>query len=315
MEYNHTDDNYYYNKKSPIPPVNISFKDYHCESGWKATKCSFIYLGNKKQSDSLNNKVIFKFIKREKGKEHRLDNEIQIMSELNHQYILKPEQSFLYNQYLCIITKFAPYETLYDVVRQYKTGIPEDIARTAMHQMLEALQYLHANRIWHRDIKPQNYLVYSWVPDPIYIVTADFGFSKKFEENEKGTEYIGTYDYAAPEIYFNVPYTNSIDIWSLGITLFFMLTNNNPFPKHEAFPIESRESIKEGILNMKLLQTNKNSLDAIDLITNMCKVNPSERYTAQQALEHPWFKLPQKPTAIESQTSQNILSFNNDIED
>ena len=310
MEYQ-PDDDKYFSINTPRPAVNQTFNEYVCASFGLETKCSLIYLGYKINGDEINNKVVFKFSKRVKGKEYRLDNEIQIMNFFNNPYILKPLLAFDYRQYLCIITKFAPHGTLNNIIPRHRKGIGEDLARIAMRQMLEGIKCLHSNRVMHRDIKPENFLVYSWYPDPIYVVLADFGFSKFFEKDELGKEYIGTYDYAAPEIYYNRPYTNSVDIWSLGITLFYMLTGQNPFPRYEIARKECIKQIMEGRLNMNILQNNGNSLEAINLIENMCQYNPSDRCTAEMALQHQWFSVPEKYTVIESQTRDYM--YKNDI--
>lgn len=296
----------YYTKKAENPPNNQRFDDYICDSLIAETNGSLIYSGYNTNCKTLNNKIIFKFIKRIKGKEHQIENEIEIMENLNHPHILKHEFKFSYRQYVCIITKYAHHGSLLDIIAKYGKGIREDLARIAMHQMLEAVHYLHSNRIWHRDIKPENFLVYSWVPEPILVVLADFGYSKVLNDDELSTDYIGTYNYAAPEIYKNQPYSKSADMWSLGITLFFMLAGRLPFSKYEDFPEDNYNKVTTGKLNLNILQLNSVSLDAISLIEQMCKLDPNERCTAEQALQHTWFKVPQKLTHVESLTTNHL---------
>lgn len=303
------DNDIYYTDETPDPPINENYNGYISDEKFRKTNCSIIYVGHKEDEDSSSGKYVFKFIKRKKGKENP-DNEVQIMNDLNHPNILRPELAFPYNQYVCIITKFARHETLDNIIDKHNAGqgIPEDLARIAMRQMLEAVKFLHENHIMHRDIKPDNFLVNSWAPDPILVILSDFGFAKSFEPNELFTRYIGTPDYAAPEIHCHIPYDSKIDIWSLGITLFKMLTNQSPLPKYSLFKHDFGRSIRRGNLNLKLLQINKNSIEVIDLIQNMCQKNPKDRLTAEQALNHSWFSVPEKPTNLENKTKERLLT-------
>lgn len=108
---------------------------------------------------------------------------------------------------------------------------------TLLCQGLDALDYLHSRKTVHRDLKPANILVQRREPANFCIKIADFGLAKhgSFLETVCGTQL-----YAAPEIWWNHPYTDKIDIWSLGVLVFqyayglpeFPTVNGRPETKH-----------------------------------------------------------------------------------
>jgi serine/threonine protein kinase len=98
-----------------------------------------------------------------------------------------------------------------------------------MRQLLETLKYLHAHKICHRDIKPDNILF-----DRIncHITLIDFGVSKVWIEKGIKKEMLtntGTDDYKAPELYEGGSYTQAIDLWAAGVVLFEMVEKRLPF--------------------------------------------------------------------------------------
>jgi serine/threonine protein kinase len=90
-----------------------------------------------------------------------------------------------------------------------------------------AMNILHENGAIHRDLKPQNILL----DDKFYPVLADFGKARAYIEDADGqmTNCVGTSCYMAPEVFKDGNYTNAIDVWSYGMTLFYMLTSISPY--------------------------------------------------------------------------------------
>lgn len=279
-------ENIYWTKESEKPKIGAIIDNYLIEKQIIETNCSFVMEATDIRDNS--SKAV-KFIKYKQIHQERITNEVNIMNNIDHPNILKYEYSCLKFPYLMVVTKFAPYKNLAEFIREhYPKGMPENIARDVFKQMIDSIVYLHKQKIRHRDIKPQNFLVFEKEPS-IKIVLADFGFAKQFPLNEKGDEYIGTEGFAPPEIFLHIPYDNSVDIWPLGISLFFMLTCRSPYRKY-ADKAALIHKIVNGLLNYRLLRMRKISIEAINIVKKMCNTNQEKRLTAEEILNHPWIK-------------------------
>ncbi len=108
--------------------------------------------------------------------------------------------------------------------------VPTAVARSIVHQLCEALKYLHSHHIIHKDIKLENVMLQSSATS-IQAKLADFGLSEIVQgtQDASGAK-TGTEGYLAPEILAGKAYDTSSDIWSLGCLLFAMLTISLPFP-------------------------------------------------------------------------------------
>jgi calcium-dependent protein kinase len=88
---------------------------------------------------------------------------------------------------------------------------------------------MHTKGIVHRDIKPENILMESKSVDNLNIKITDFGFAKFYDPREGGLkESLGSPLYMAPEIIKNLPYDSKVDIWSLGIVFYILLSGKPP---------------------------------------------------------------------------------------
>lgn len=298
--------NKFWHPSSTPPPLNQTIGNYQTETELHdPTNYSYIYLGSNIKE---NSKKVLKFIKYKEEEICRINDEINIMNQIDHPNILKMDEYFPFKEYICLVTPFIPFESLHSLlITKYYLGIPENMAKIMMRQLLEAVNYLHKRNIWHRDIKTENILIQNSDPLNPKILLADFGLAKRFTEGQKSNEFSGTIDYSAPEILKHIDYTEKVDIWSLGVTLFVMLTGLLPVPSYGTAPRECRYLISNGLLNFQLLSDYGISYDAIDLVMKMCVVDPKERISAEDALNHPWIVPQQSKNVIESQ--QNKINF------
>ena len=92
-----------------------------------------------------------------------------------------------------------------------------------------AVNYLHMQKVMHRDLKPQNILLTSKDKNCIEVKLADFGFSGAFDPKEGLDDCIGTPLFMAPEIIKFKRYNEKVDIWSIGIIAYFLLSGTFPF--------------------------------------------------------------------------------------
>ena len=140
--------------------------------------------------------------------------------------------------------------------------------------------------IIHRDIKPENILI----DQNGNCKLGDFGFAKyENEENKNDDNYCGTLEYLAPETLNNLNNQNigkSVDIWSLGILLFEMLTGRLPF-KIEKDKLDLYKNSYNSEL-WKINWTDDFPKLAKDLISRILVPDPEKRLNLDQILEF-WF--------------------------
>ena len=110
--------------------------------------------------------------------------------------------------------------------------------------------------------------------------------------------------YCAPEIFKN-DYTDKIDIWSVGVILYFMLVGSLPFDGYTNEEVIA--SIKKGEIQHRSPSLwNHLSSQARDFVSTLLTVNPKNRPSAAEALEHPWFQMAEKGDLAKSDLSQAL---------
>jgi fused-like protein len=163
-----------------------------------------------------------------KGKNEKelraLRGEIEITTRLNHDNIVTLLEAFETTNEFVLVMEYAKGE-LYEVLEDDKQ-LPEEEVRVVAKQLVRALQYLHSNRIIHRDMKPQNILI----GRNSTVKLCDFGFARSMSCNTMVlTSIKGTPLYMAPEMVQELPYNHTADLWSLGCILYELYYGQPPF--------------------------------------------------------------------------------------
>lgn len=178
-------------------------------------------------------------------------------------------------------------------------------------QLLEALSYCHAANIVHKDLKPENVLLEK-KKDIGSIKLIDFGTAQKFEAGEKMTTVIGTPYYVAPEV-LEGSYDEKCDVWGVGVIMFILLSGVPPFNGPDDAAI--MKAVSKGKFKFNPAKWKGVSKQAKDLIEKMLTVDPSNRISAKDALEHEWMKNYEKGDINKkslSSAAKGLKQFKND---
>ena len=116
----------------------------------------------------------------------------------------------------------------------------------------------------------------------------DFGLSRILSSQEKLVDGFGTLSYVAPEVLLRAPYNKEVDIWSLGVILYYILCGHLPFKGRKEIIIAER--IVNDELEFDEEEWEIRSQKVKDLISRCLKKEPGERITINEFLSHPWFK-------------------------
>uniref|UniRef100_A0A7N0R9P3 non-specific serine/threonine protein kinase n=1 Tax=Kalanchoe fedtschenkoi TaxID=63787 RepID=A0A7N0R9P3_KALFE len=167
-----------------------------------------------------------------------------------------------------------------------KGNYSEKEAAKVGRQIVNVVHICHFMGIMHRDLKPENFLLTSKDEDAA-IKATDFGLSVFIEEGRVYRDLVGSAYYVAPEV-LKFRYGKECDVWSAGVMLFILLSGFPPFWA------ETEKEIFDAILKGKLSFEEKPwptiSDSAKNLIKRMLTMDPRQRITAAEALEHPWLK-------------------------
>jgi calcium-dependent protein kinase len=219
--------------------------------------------------------------------EAALINEINVVKSLDHPNIMKVYEYFNIDNYLFIVSELCTGGELFDKIKANKC-LSEKVAGYIMKQLLSAVEFCHENNIIHRDLKPENILIESEEEakkEYFTIKVIDFGTSDKLAKGKMFKQQIGTPLYIAPEV-LNNNYNEKCDLWSCGVILYIMLCGVPPFTGENDDEIYC--SVKRGKINFDEEEWDYVSNDAKDLIKKLLTIDIKKRFSAKEALNHPW---------------------------
>ena len=213
--------------------------------------------------------------------------EIGILKLCHHPNIVRLLDHFENVDYIFIVTEYIEGLTLYKFFKKKNFEFSETQASSIMRQIASGVKYLHNYGIVHRDLKPDNIMV---TPKNNYgiIKIMDFGLSKIASSQEKLMDGCGTLSYVAPEVLVRSPYNKEVDIWSMGVILFYMLSGTLPF--RGMIEQEVAEKIVYDELEFDEDDWETRSQKVQDLITCCLQKKKEDRITIDQFINHPWFK-------------------------
>ena len=305
------------NKKKNIINIANKLTDFEDE---------FVLLGKgnfgtvEKRKSKIDN--LFYAIKKLNKKnldEKNFIREIEILKNINHPNLINFYGSFEDNYYYYLVFEYVENGSLKDYIDKYKlkikhkeeiTPFNEDFVIKIFKDILNGLKYLHSNNILHRDIKPDNILLDVNFTAKI----TDFGisafyknFSNIFNFNSENILYmnntrIGDKNYISPEIIYGDKYDFKSDIFSLGITIFYLMNFNLPYySKIDEFQNVERY-FNGNIINQCY------SIHLRNLVMKMLNSNPNNRPNSFQAYDE---LIMIEQNSQNNKLNQNFINFQN----
>ena len=208
--------------------------------------------------------------------------ELEVMYKIHHPNVVKLFGHFEDNKYCYFIMEYISKGNVYNLLTlDKKKHISPKVVATIMKDVISAAYFLHNMDppIIHRDIKPENVLL----NEGIVAKLTDFGWSNYIQEDKERKTVCGTPIYLAPEIIKEQGHDERVDIWCIGVLLFELITGKVPFQGRDI------ETLKSNILHLKISWPDEMNHDAKDLISKILKLDPNQRISLEDMLEHPFF--------------------------
>ena len=184
--------------------------------------------------------------------------------------------------------------TLYQYMKEH--GKPtETHSIEIIKQLLKALKYLEKKKLIHRDLKPENIIFADKSLQTVHLV--DFGFMTRESEFNLLFTRCGTPGYVAPEVLEDKQYTSKIDVYSVGLVFYLLLTKTNPFNHKSNTKLIQKN--KSGVVDFSVF--NEIELDrksksnfgltlVLEVLQLMLTKDPELRPSASMLLQHKLFQ-------------------------
>ncbi|EAS07778.1 Serine/Threonine kinase domain protein (macronuclear) [Tetrahymena thermophila SB210] len=249
-----------------------------------------VYLGIK-QGEELAIKTIKKDkIQRSQKLTELLDSEKQLLSTIKSNHITKLFEFFETDKNCFLAMEYCNGGTLEKYIQQKKL-ISEKEAKGYLIQLLSGFKDLHSHLVIHRDIKLENIMRHfpngqtgndTYDNKNVVLKIADLGLAKEMKDEMIAHTYAGTVLTMAPEILKQKSYGFEVDVYSLGVILYYMVQGKYPF--YENNDTKLLQKIKEQ--NIQFKDENPVSLEFQDLIKQMLKYNKKQRITWSGIINH-----------------------------
>lgn len=217
----------------------------------------------------------------------QLFNELKILSFCKHPNIIALHALFEDSKYIYMVMELAEGGSLYSLIKSKPMDEPE--ASRILAQVIKGVSYLHSQNppILHRDLKPENILIRQDV-----VKLCDFGWSSLDDQREVRNTYCGTPEYLSPEMILGVGHNEKVDVWSIGVLMYEIVTGWAPFtaPRELKDLRAKQRYITDCILNGTIVFDEKISTEAKSAIKILLHPKASQRPLAKDILNLDFFQ-------------------------
>ncbi|XP_037631771.1 MAP/microtubule affinity-regulating kinase 4 isoform X1 [Sebastes umbrosus] len=230
----------------------------------------------------------------------KLFREVRIMKTLNHPNIVQLFEVIETEKTLYLIMEYASGGEVFDYLVAHGR-MKEKEARAKFRQIVSAVHYCHLKKIVHRDLKAENLLLDA----DSNIKIADFGFSNEFTAGSKLDTFCGSPPYAAPELFQGKKYDGpEVDIWSLGVILYTLVSGSLPFDG------QNLKELRERVLRGKYRVPFYMSTDCEGILRRFLVLNPTKRCSLEQIMKDKWINIGYDGEDLQPHT-EPVEDFNN----
>ena len=237
-------------------------------------------------------RVAIKIIKKNKAKQSDIElvrTEIDIMKLCHHPNVVHLLDHFENAEYIFIVMEYIRGGRLTDYMKEKKFNFTEKRAAEIIYQISLGVKYLHKYGIIHRDLKPDNIML-TEASDKGQIKIMDFGLSKILGKKEKTVDGFGTLTFVSPEVLIRKPYNKEIDIWSIGVILYLLLSGDLPFDDEEDDEQKIAKAIVFNEVEFPQKKFGNRSKEVINLIKKCLTKEPKNRIKVDEILKSDWIK-------------------------
>ncbi|KAL5249372.1 hypothetical protein ACHWQZ_G018289 [Mnemiopsis leidyi] len=209
-----------------------------------------------------------------------VDREANLLSKLNHHNIVRMFESFVHEESFYIVMEYCETGDLDRELKNWKNKgvmVPQDQTLDWFVQLIMAVQYIHSQKMLHRDLKCKNV----FLTENKTVKIGDFGISRILTSTEYASTFTGTPYYMSPEVIKHDGYGSKSDIWSLGVILYEICELKR------AFEGKNLMSVMMRIIQGKLPTLSAERGELGPIFNKMLKQDPHERPSSSQLLTEP----------------------------